>query len=268
LQGQCDAIVVAGTTGEGPTLSDKEKLQLIEFYKARARKGFLVLGNAGSNDTAASVSLAKAMQKAGADGIMAVGPYYNKPNTDGQLAHFTKIADATDLPVLLYNIPGRTGLRVDHDVIVELAATTTVCAVKDATADIEGMARLRSQTLSDFFIYSGDDSLTLPILAIGGCGVVSVAGHLIGRELTQMIEAFTAGQVGEAREIHLHYLECMTELFLTTNPIPVKGALARLGIVQDYFRLPMTPLNDKQAVRLEAMLREYEFLPRGAPGTY
>jgi 4-hydroxy-tetrahydrodipicolinate synthase len=264
LQPQCDGIVVAGTTGEGPTLSDKEKLDLLEFYKARAKKGFQVLANVGSNDTAASVKLAKAAAARGADGLMAVGPYYNKPNADGQLAHFTAVADATPLPVLLYNIPGRTGLRVDPDVIVELAGSTTVCAVKDATADIEGMARLRSQTLSDFYIYSGDDTLTLPVLAVGGCGVVSVAAHLIGRELLQMIDAFNAGNVTEAREIHLHYLELMSELFMTVNPIPLKGALARMGVIQEFFRLPMTPLNAKLAPRLDAVLREYEFMPRGA----
>jgi 4-hydroxy-tetrahydrodipicolinate synthase len=266
LQPQCDGIVVAGTTGEGPTLSDKEKLDLVEFYKARAKKGFQVLANVGSNDTAASVKLAKAAAKAGADGLMAVGPYYNKPNADGQLAHFTRVAEATPLPVLLYNIPGRTGLRVDPDVIVELAGSTTICAVKDATADLEGMARLRSQTLSDFYIYSGDDTLTLPVLAVGGCGVVSVAAHLIGRELLQMIDAFNAGNIGEAREIHLHYLELMSELFMTTNPIPLKGALARIGVIQEYFRLPMTPLNERLAPRLDAVLREYEFVPRSAAG--
>jgi 4-hydroxy-tetrahydrodipicolinate synthase len=266
LQPQCDGIVVAGTTGEGPTLSDKEKLALIEFYKSRCSRGFFVLGNAGSNDTAASVRLAKAMAKAGADGIMAVGPYYNKPNADGQLSHFSAVAAATPLPVLLYNIPGRTGLRVDHDVIVELAATTTVCAVKDATADLEAMARLRSQTLSDFYIYSGDDSLTLPILAIGGAGVVSVAAHLIGSDLREMIDTFNRGDIREAREIHLHFLELMTELFLTTNPIPVKGALARMGLCSDSFRLPMTPCNAAQSSRLESMLREYELLPRMTAG--
>jgi 4-hydroxy-tetrahydrodipicolinate synthase len=191
---------------------------------------------------------------------MAVGPYYNKPNADGQLAHFTRICDATGLPVLLYNIPGRSGLRVDHDVIVELAESTTVRAVKDATADLEGMARLRSQTLSDFYIYSGDDTLTLPVLSVGGCGVVSVASHLIGAEITQMVDAFNAGETAAARNIHLHYLELMRELFLTTNPIPVKGALARMGLCGDNFRLPMTPMNPDQAQRLEATLREYQLL--------
>lgn len=260
LQKQCDGIVVAGTTGEGPTLSDKEKLELVQFYKAKARKGFFVIANVGSNDTAASVRLARAAAKAGADGLMAVGPYYNKPNADGQLAHFTKIADATELPVMLYNIPGRTSLRVAHDVIVELAGTTRVTAVKDATTDLEGMAYLRSQTLSSFCIYSGDDTLTLPILAVGGCGVVSVASHLIGAEIREMILAFEEGQVGEAREIHLHYLELMREMFMTTNPIPVKAACARLGLCEERYRLPMTPLDPGMSQRLVSVLREYEFL--------
>lgn len=260
LQRQGDGVVVAGTTGEGPTLSDKEKLELVQLYKSKARKGFVVIANVGSNDTAASVRLAKAAAKAGADGLMAVGPYYNKPNADGQLAHFTRIADATDLPVMLYNIPGRTSLRIAHDVIVELAATTRVKAVKDATADLEGTAVLRSQTLSDFHIYSGDDSLTLPMLAVGGCGVVSVASHLIGAELREMILAFEDGRVAQARETHLHYLELMRELFMTTNPIPVKAACARLGLCQERYRLPLTPLNAEMSQRLNAVLREYEFL--------
>jgi 4-hydroxy-tetrahydrodipicolinate synthase len=260
VQKQCDGIVVAGTTGEGPTLSEKEKLELVQLYKAKARKGFTVIANVGSNDTAGSVRLARLAAKAGADGLMAVGPYYNKPNADGQLAHFTKIADATELPVMLYNIPGRTSLRVAHDVIVELAAGTRVKAVKDATTDLEAMAYLRSQTLSDFYIYSGDDPLTLPILAVGGCGVVSVASHLIGAELREMILAFEAGLVHEARETHLHYLELMRELFMTTNPIPVKAACARLGLCQERYRLPMTPLDAAMSQRLDAMLSEYELI--------
>jgi 4-hydroxy-tetrahydrodipicolinate synthase len=260
LQKQGDGVVVAGTTGEGPTLSDKEKLDLVQLYKSKARKGFYVIANVGSNDTAASVRLARAAAKAGADGLMAVGPYYNKPNSDGQLAHFTKIADATELPVMLYNIPGRTSLRVAHDVIVELAATTRVKAVKDATVDLEGVAVLRSQTLSDFCIYSGDDSLTLPMLAVGGSGVVSVASHLIGAELREMILAYEDGRVVEAREMHLHYLELMRELFMTTNPIPIKAACARLGLCQERYRLPMTPLDSEMSQRLNAVLREYEFL--------
>jgi 4-hydroxy-tetrahydrodipicolinate synthase len=264
LQAQVDGIVVAGTTGEGPTLSDKEKLQLTDFYKGKAKRGFKVLTNVGSNDTAASVKLAKAAAKSGADGLMAVGPYYNKPNSDGQLAHFTKIADATELPVLLYNIPGRSALRVAHDVIVELAATTRVCAVKDSTADLEGIARLRSQTLSDFYIYSGDDALTLPILSVGGCGIVSVAGHLIGADMTEMIDAYNAGENSRAREIHLHFLELMTGIFMTTNPIPIKTAMARLGLCSEHFRLPMTPLSEELQDRLDGLLREYDLLPRKA----
>jgi len=262
LQPQCDGVVVAGTTGEGPTLSDKERLGLVDFYKSRARRGFHVVANVGTNNTAESVKLARAAARAGADGLMVVGPYYNKPNADGQRAHFTKVADATELPVMLYNIPGRTGLRVAHEVIVELAATTRVRAVKDATGDVEGVALLRSQTLSDFFIYSGDDSLTLPMLAVGASGVVSVASHLIGRELGDMIRAYEEGNVAEARDIHLHFLELMRELFMTTNPIPVKAALARLGLCGEFYRLPLTPLNEPMAARLDAVLREYEFIRR------
>ncbi|MCH7472535.1 4-hydroxy-tetrahydrodipicolinate synthase [bacterium] len=260
LQKQCDGIVVAGTTGEGPTLSERERLRLVSFYKERCKRGFRVLANIGTNDTAESVRLAKAAAKAGADGLMAVGPYYNKPNIDGQLAHFTRIADATELPLLLYNIPGRTGLRVAHDVIVELAATTRVCAVKDATGDIEGVARLRSQTLSSFYIYSGDDSLTLPMLAVGGCGVVSVASHLIGREIGGMIRAFERGEIAQAREIHLHFLALMTGIFSTTNPIPVKAAMARLGLCKEYYRLPMTPLSKELSSGLDNLLNEYRLL--------
>lgn len=262
VQPQCDGIVVGGTTGEGPTLTEKERLGLVQFYKEKSKRGFTVIANVGTNNTVESIRLAKACAKAGADGLMVVGPYYNRPNIDGQLAHFTKVADATELPVLLYNIPGRTSLRVDHDVIIELAATTRVCAVKDATGDLEAIARLRSQTLSDFYIYSGDDSLTLPILAIGGCGVVSVASHLIGRDIGEMISAYEQGEVLEAREIHLHFLELMTQLFMTTNPIPVKAALAMLGIIEENNRLPMTPLNEDLSGRLSSVLKEYEILSR------
>jgi len=262
VQPQCDGVVVGGTTGEGPTLSDKERLDLVQLYKEKSKRGFKVLANVGTNNTAESVKLAKASAKAGADGVMVVGPYYNKPNIDGQLAHFTKVSDATDLPILLYNIPGRSSLRVDHDVLVELAATTRVCAVKDATGDLEGISRLRSQTLSDFYIYSGDDTLTLPIIAIGGCGVVSVASHLIGREIMEMIQSVEAGDLLNARDIHLHFLELMTQLFMTTNPIPVKAALAMLGVIDDNLRLPMTPIDEALKMRLTGVLKEYEIIPR------
>jgi 4-hydroxy-tetrahydrodipicolinate synthase len=260
IQPQCDGVVVAGTTGEGPTLSAKERLELIDFYKQHGKKSLKVVANIGTNNTAESVKLAKNAAKAGADGLMAVGPYYNKPNPEGQLAHFSRIAAATDLPVLLYNIPGRTSLRVDHDVIIELAATSTVCAVKDATGDLVGTARLRSQTASDFFIYSGDDALTLPMLAVGACGVVSVASHLIGREFIEMIKAFECGDIAEATDIHLHYLELMSELFMTTSPIPIKAALAELGIIQPHCRLPLLALSKELQPRLSSVLREYEFI--------
>jgi 4-hydroxy-tetrahydrodipicolinate synthase len=263
VQPQCDAIVVAGTTGEGPTLTLQEKMGLIQFYREHARKSLKILANVGTNNTAESVKIARRARAAGADGLMAVGPYYNKPNPPGQLAHFSRIAAATDLPVLLYNIPGRTSLRVDHDVIVELAATTRVCAVKDATGDLEGIARLRSQTSGDFFIYSGDDSLTLPILAVGGCGVVSVASHLIGRELGEMIRAFEHGEVDQARELHLHFLELMCELFMTTNPIPLKQALAEIGVIEPYCRLPLVTMSGTLKLRLASVLREYGFLENG-----
>ncbi|MCB1186794.1 4-hydroxy-tetrahydrodipicolinate synthase [bacterium] len=262
VQAQNDGIVVAGTTGEGPTLSQAEKLKLFEFYKSRAKKGFKVLLNVGSNDTADSVKFAKAAAKAGADGLMVVGPYYNKPNADGQLAHFSAISDASDLPILLYNIPGRTGLRVEHDVIIELAGTSNVCAVKDATGDLAGVSLLRSQTLSDFFIYAGDDALILPIVACGGCGVVTVFGHLIGKEIKEMILAYQEGDVREALDIHLHFLELNNSLYTTTNPIPIKTALSMMGVMEDNFRLPMTKMDDKKRSALEATLREYELIPR------
>jgi len=263
VQPQCDGIVVAGTTGEGPTLTLQEKLALIEFYRKHGRKSLRILANVGTNNTAESVKIARRAQATGADGLMAVGPYYNKPNPEGQLAHFSRIAGATELPVLLYNIPGRTSLRLDHDVIVELAANTSVCAVKDATGDLEAMARLRSQTSSDFFIYSGDDALTLPILAVGGCGVVSVASHLIGRDIGEMIQAYERGDIVQARELHLHFLELMRELFMTTNPIPVKQALAELGVIAPHCRLPLTALSGALRLRLASVLREYGFLQNG-----
>lgn len=262
VQAQNDGIVVAGTTGEGPTLSMAEKIKLLEFYKERAKKGFKVLMNAGTNNTAESVKLAKAAEKSGADGLMVVGPYYNKPNADGQLAHFNAISDASSLPILLYNIPGRTGLRVEHDVIVELAATSNVCAVKDATGDLAAISLLRSQTLSDFFIYAGDDALVLPILSCGGCGVVTVFGHLIGKEIKEMIKAYEDGDVREALDIHLHFLELNNSLYTTTNPIPIKTALVMMGLIQDNFRLPMTPMDEAKRSALEATLREYELIPR------
>ena len=255
-----DGIVVCGTTGEGPTLSFDEKVELFKFYRASAKKKTVVIANSGGNDTASSVKLGQAAEKAGVDGLMTVMPYYNKPNAAGQLAHFTTLAKATKLPLMLYNIPGRTGAPIQTTVVAELSQLDNVVAIKEASGNLETVTETLARSRPGFLVYSGDDTLTLPILSVGGVGVVSVASHVCGDKLKQMMDAYFAGQVDDAKRINLRYFGLMKTMFITTNPIPVKSALALMGLCENAFRLPLTPLDAPEMERLAAVLRSYGYL--------
>lgn len=255
-----DGIVVAGTTGEGPTLSFDEKVELFKFYRANAKKKTVVIANTGGNDTASSVKLGLAAEKAGVDGLMVVMPYYNKPNAQGQLAHFTALANAARLPMMLYNIPGRTGAPIQTTVVAELSQIDNIVAIKEASGNLETVTETLARSRPGFLVYSGDDTLTLPILSVGGVGVVSVASHVCGDKLKEMIDAHFAGQVEEAKRINLRYFGLMKTMFITTNPIPIKSALHLMGLCGNAFRLPMTPLDAAEMERLSAVLRSYGYL--------
>jgi 4-hydroxy-tetrahydrodipicolinate synthase len=249
-----DGLVVAGTTGESPTLTTEEKISLFRFVVKIVDGRVPVIAGTGSNNTKASISLTKQAQEAGVDGIMLVTPYYNKPSQEGLVQHFETIADSTTLPVMLYNIPGRSSVNMSAETIVHLSKINNIVAVKDASGDLDAMTQIISKTSSDFALYSGDDGLTLPVLAIGGAGVVSVASHVIGNEMQEMIHTFQNGNVRDAASSHRTLLPIMNALFAAPSPSPVKAALTIKGLQVGGVRLPMLPLNNEEIAALERTL--------------
>jgi 4-hydroxy-tetrahydrodipicolinate synthase len=255
-----DGLVVGGTTGESATLTFDEKVQLFTDIVNELGGTTEVIAGTGSNDTAASIALTKAAEKAGVDGIMLVTPYYNKPSQEGLYQHFKAIAENSSLPIMLYNVPGRTNVNLLPETVARLAEIPNIIAIKEASGDLEQVSYLRTLTPDDFLIYSGDDALTLPILSIGGCGVVSVAAHLVGRRIKSMIEAFLAGRVQEATSIHLELIQIFRTMFIATNPVPVKRSLEYLGIDTGPVRLPLVDLTEEQAEMIKETLRHYGLL--------
>lgn len=253
IQNGTDGLVVAGTTGESPTLSTEEKLDLFKFVVDVVDKRIPVIAGTGSNNTRASISLTKAAEKTGVDGIMLVAPYYNKPSQEGLYQHFKAIADATTLPVMLYNIPGRSVVNLSVDTVVQLSQIDNIVCIKEASGDLDAIAEIISRTSSDFIVYSGDDSMTLPILSIGGTGVVSVASHIIGKEMQEMITNFKNGRIQAAAYTHRNLLPTIKALFTAPSPAPVKAALNLNGVNVGGVRLPMIPLTDEQ----ENALKEF-----------
>lgn len=251
-----DGIVVAGTTGESPTLSDEEKIRLVRTVKDAVAGRALVVAGTGTNDTRHSVHLTKDAQRAGADGILLVNPYYNRPSQDGLYAHFRTIAESTPLPCMLYNIPGRTGVNTAPETIARLAEMPNITAVKEATGNLDQASEIRRLTKDDFQIYSGDDSLTLPMLAVGGAGVVSVASHLAGREIREMVQAYQQGDVRRAVQLHIRLFPLFRVLFITTNPVPLKAALNMSGIKVGKPRLPLVEATAKEKEQIGAVLKE------------
>ncbi|MFC4404434.1 4-hydroxy-tetrahydrodipicolinate synthase [Gracilibacillus xinjiangensis] len=249
-----EGIVVAGTTGESPTLSAEEKISLLKFAVKTVNKRVPVIAGTGSNNTNGSIELTKQAELIGVDAVMLVTPYYNKPSQQGMYEHFKTIANTTSLPIMLYNIPGRTGVNLLPETIIELAQISNIVSVKEASGNLDAMTKIIRGTPSTFSLYSGDDSLTLPILAIGGTGVVSVSSHVIGNEMNEMIQAFQQGRVTEAAILHQELLPIMQALFTAPNPTPVKAALSFIGLDVGSVRLPLIPLTDSELKFLEQQL--------------
>lgn len=238
-----DGVVVAGTTGESPTLTTEEKADLFKYVVEVVDGRIPVLAGTGTNSTQASIELTKLASDAGVDGIMLVTPYYNKPNQEGLYLHFKTIAESTDLPIMLYNIPGRSAVNMQVDTIVRLAEIDNIVCIKEASGDLEVMANIIQNTPDEFLLYSGDDGLTLPVLSIGGYGVVSVAAHIIGMEMKQMITAYENGNVQYAATLHRGLLPIMKSMFIAPSPTPVKAALTMIGQNVGSVRLPLVPLS-------------------------
>ncbi|AXI09786.1 4-hydroxy-tetrahydrodipicolinate synthase [Oceanobacillus zhaokaii] len=253
-----DGLVVAGTTGESPTLSHNEKLALFKVVVEAVNGRVPVIAGTGSNNTKESVELTKEAEATGVDGIMLVVPYYNKPSQEGMYQHFRTIAAATRLPVMLYNIPGRSVVNMEAETIIRLSRIENIVSVKEASGDLDQVAEIISKASDNFSVYTGDDSLTLPTLAIGGTGIVSVASHIIGNEMQEMVQLFKQGDVANAAALHRHLLPLMNELFAAPNPTPVKAGLNRIGVEVGSVRLPLVPLNDAERDSLYNVIASYE----------
>jgi 4-hydroxy-tetrahydrodipicolinate synthase len=256
LDSGSDAIVVAGSTGESPTLTHKEKAELFRAVGGVVRgRGQLICGT-GTYSTAETLELTQAAEDAGADGLLVVTPYYNKPPQRGLIAHFERVADATDLPIIVYNIPGRTATRIEHDTLLRLAERPNIVAVKDSTGDFQGVSRLMAEAPPDFEVYSGDDWATFGYVCLGAVGIVSVASHLVGPQIRQMIELIQTGDVPAARKIHEALSPLFNALFITSNPIPVKAALEMLGLPAGVPRLPLVPATSEERDRVRRALED------------
>ncbi|MDL4840119.1 4-hydroxy-tetrahydrodipicolinate synthase [Aquibacillus rhizosphaerae] len=239
-----DGLVVAGTTGESPTLSSEEKLQLFEHVVKVVDKRVPVIAGTGSNNTQASLELTKKAEELGVDGALLVTPYYNKPNQEGLFQHFSTIANGTKLPIMLYNIPGRTIVQLAVETVVALSKVENIVSIKESSGDFDAISKIIDNTSETFTVYSGDDSLTLPIKSIGGDGVISVASHIIGKEMKEMLDAFDNGDVKKAASLHRQLIPIMRVLFMAPSPSPVKAALNIKGMNVGSVRLPLIPLSE------------------------
>ncbi len=246
-----DAVLVDGTTGETPTLTFEEELEILSSAKrATAGKAKIIMG-AGSNSTETAVMIAKRAEKEGADAILSVVPYYNKPSQAGMIEHFSAIAEAVELPIILYNIPSRTGVNMSVETVKTLARKyQNIVALKQSFGDMDVITELKMSCPADFAIYSGDDSLTLPMLSLGAHGVISVASHLFGVEIKSMIRNFKTGDAATAKNMHQKLYPIFKKLFMAPNPVPVKAALAYKGIIEEYVRRPLVELTKAEKAEL------------------
>lgn len=242
-----DSLIINGTTGESPTVTREEKLQMLRWVKDAAKGRVPIIAGTGSYNTAESIEMTKEAEELGVDGVMLVVPYYNKPNQPAMYRHFSTIAEETNLPVLLYNIPGRSGVNMTAETTIALSKVSNIRAVKEASGDIEQMAMIVEGAAEGFSVYSGDDGMTLPLLSIGGKGVISVASHVLGNEMQQMMQAFEQGEFATAAQMHRRLLPAFKALFSEPNPVPLKHVLNRQAIEVGSVRLPLIPLEADHA---------------------
>lgn len=253
-----DGLVVSGTTGESPTLTEEEKVKLFKFTVDVVNGRVPVIAGTGSNNTKGSIELTILAEDVGVDGIMLVAPYYNNPSQEGLYQHFKTISEVTSLPIILYNVPGRSVVNISAETVIRLSKIPNIVSIKEASGDLDAMVEIITHTPEDFSLYSGDDGLTIPVLSIGGTGVISVASHVIGNEMQTMVEHFKSGNIQEAAKDHRRLLPIMKALFTAPNPSPVKAALNLKGIPVGGVRLPMIPLSDEQLSSLQRALDIHE----------
>ncbi|MBN2076653.1 MAG: 4-hydroxy-tetrahydrodipicolinate synthase [Dehalococcoidales bacterium] len=253
-----EGLIVVGTTGESPTLVREEEYELFRVIKEAIGDRGAVVAGTGSNSTAEAVEATKGAENIGVDACLLVVPYYNNPTQEGLYRHFKTIADSTSLPCILYNVPSRTVRSLTVDTIVRLSEVENIIGVKEASADMQQVSHTISRTRDDFYIWSGNDTDTLNILALGGYGVISVASHLVGKQISEMIYAFLDGETGKAAEIHRHLLPLVNALFIIANPIPVKYAVNQVGFKVGGTRLPLCEPDEKTAAQIMDVVKKYK----------
>ena len=255
IEGGTDGILVLGTTGESSTMTDAEDVAVADFVVRRVAGRVPVIGGAGSNSTAESLRKSLELQKHGVDGLLLITPYYNKSNEEGIYQHFAQVMDAVNLPCVLYQIPGRTGCSISERNLERLAAHPNAWGVKDATGDISWTTMAARYVSDEFRLWSGNDDMVVPLLSLGGSGVISVWADVAPRTVHDMVASYLAGDIEAARRIQLDNLELIHALFCEVNPIPVKTALARMGLIGEHFRMPLWPMADASRERLYAAMR-------------
>jgi len=248
-------LVPCGTTGESPTLSDDERVRVVELVVAEAKGDVPVLAGAGGYDTREVIHAATRMQRAGANGILSVTPYYNKPTREGLYQHYRAIAEAVPLPIIVYNVPGRTGVNVDPQTLTRIATIPNIVGVKEASGNMTQMCEVCTVVPDEFLVLSGDDALTLPLMAVGGRGIISVASNAIPAEMSQMVEHAEGGDFQQARRLHRRLLPFMQINFIESNPGPIKFAMASLGLLEEEYRLPMVSPEASSKARITAVLQ-------------
>jgi 4-hydroxy-tetrahydrodipicolinate synthase len=266
VQRQIDAginfLVPCGTTGESPTLTREEHLRVVEITVELAKGKVPVLAGAGGYNTAEVISLARELTDLGADGILSVTPYYNKPTQEGLFQHYRAIAEAISLPIILYSVQGRTGVNIEPVTVKRLAGIENIVGIKEASGNVSQMAAILNAVPDDFIVLSGDDAITLPLIALGGPGVISVVSNEIPREMSQLTRLALQGDFQGAREIHRRFHPLMEINFVESNPIPVKAALAEMGLLEPVWRLPLVPPKAENRARIRAVLESLELVPR------
>ncbi|MFZ2410286.1 MAG: 4-hydroxy-tetrahydrodipicolinate synthase [Candidatus Methanoperedens sp.] len=261
IENGVSGIVPCGTTGESATLSIKEHEKVIEI--AVECSTVPVVAGSGSNNTTEAIELTRFAMDAGADAALLITPYYNKPNDRGMLAHFKKVANEVDIPIILYNVPSRTGINLKPEVVAELAKESNIVGIKEASGNLEQVTRIIELTQDeDFVVLSGDDMLTLPIMALGGKGVISVVANVAPKLMVSMVEAFHRGDLEEARKLHLSLAPLIRAVFLETNPIPIKKAVELIGLPAGHLRLPLAPISEDNERKLRAALNDLGLMPR------
>ncbi len=255
-----EGVLLSGSTGESATLDDNEKIKLYKFVKDNFGSKIKVIAGTGSNDTRHSVELSKEAEKIGVDGLLLVAPYYNKPSQWGMLKHFEAIAGEVKIPILLYNVPSRTSSNISSRVCVELSKIDNICGIKEASGNMRQIAEIIRDTDKDFLVYSGNDGDTLPILSLGGHGVISVASHIVGRKIKEMIIGFKTGDFRKAAELHRDLVDIFYGIFIDTNPVPIKEALNLKGIDVGTCRLPLCSMDDEKLQSFKEILKRYKVI--------